>query len=122
MGQSVAGIARPLDRRGDHQPPAEQRIGEFEVEFVRSQVQGQPAAADSLHPLVLEQFLVGSRLGGGIGLLLLFLVALPVPGRDAAGSSKIPASSGRKAILNSFIMVRKIYFFNAFSMLRSNNS
>ena len=43
-------------------------------------------------------------------------------GRDAAGSSKIPASSGRKAILNSFIMVRKIYFFNAFSMLRSNNS
>ena len=38
------------------------------------------------------------------------------------GSSKIPASSGRKAILNSFIMVRKIYFFNAFSMLRSNNS
>jgi len=40
----------------------------------------------------------------------------------AAGSSKIPASSGRKAILNSFIMVRKIYFFNAFSMLRSNNS
>ena len=41
MGQSVAGIARPLDRRGDHQPPAEQRIGEFEVEFVRSQVQGE---------------------------------------------------------------------------------
>ena len=85
VGQSVAGIARPLDRRGDHQPPAEQRIGEFEVEFVRSQVQGQPAAADSLHPLVLEQFLVGSRLGGGIGLLLLFLVALPVPGSGFHG-------------------------------------
>jgi len=80
MGQPVAGIARALDRRGDHQPPAEQRIGQFEVEFVRSQVQGQPASADSLHPLVLEQFLVGSRLGGGIGLLLLFLVALLVPG------------------------------------------
>ena len=46
----------------------------------------------------------------------------PPPNHPPEASSSIPASSERKAILNSFIIIRGSYFFNAFSMLRNNSS